>query len=215
MGAPDGGDDRTARDYGLGFVRADEDEVQSDAVLRGCALRIWALECAHICFLFLCLVFISWSSAEMTNNTGHIVREARNEDIPALIGLLDELFSIEKDFFFDPEAQKRGIELLIRSADDRIFVAEIDKNVVGMCSVQILISTAKGGRVGLVEDVVVSKNYQGQGVGRTLLSAIDNYAKELGLSRLQLLADKNNHLAIGFYRNMGWGNTDLICLHRQ
>ena len=103
----------------------------------------------------------------MTNNTGYIVREARNEDIPALIGLLEELFSIEKDFFFDPEAQKRGIELLIRSDDDRIFVAEIDKNVVGMCSVQILISTAKGGKVGLVEDVVVSKNYQGHGVGIT------------------------------------------------
>ena len=151
----------------------------------------------------------------MTNNTGYIVREARNKDIPALIGLLEELFSIEKDFFFDPEAQKRGIELLIRSDDDRIFVAEIDKNVVGMCSVQILISTAKGGKVGLVEDVVVSKNYQGHGVGRTLMSKIDNYAKELGLSRLQLLADKNNHLAIGFYKNMGWGSTNLICLRKQ
>jgi ribosomal protein S18 acetylase RimI-like enzyme len=150
----------------------------------------------------------------MTNNTGHIVREARNDDIPALIGLLEELFSIEKDFFSGPEAQKRGLELLIRSADDRIFVAEIDKNVVGMCSVQILISTAEGGKVGLVEDVVVSKNYQGHGVGRTLMSAIDNYAKELGLSRLQLLADKNNHLAIGFYKNIGWGNTNLICLRR-
>ncbi len=103
---------------------------------------------------------------------------------------------------------------MIRSADDRIFVAEIDKNVVGMCSVQILISTAEGGKVGLVEDVVVSKNYQGHGVGRTLMSAIDNYAKELGLSRLQLLADKNNHLAIGFYKNIGWGNTNLICLRR-
>ena len=151
----------------------------------------------------------------MTNHIEHIVREARNEDIPALIRLLEELFSIEKDFIFCPEVQKRGIKLLIRSADDRIFVAEIDKNVVGMCSVQILISTANGGKVGLVEDVVVSKNYQGHGVGRTLMSEIDNYAKELGLSRLQLLADKNNHLAIGFYKNMGWGNTNLICLRKQ
>ena len=92
----------------------------------------------------------------MTNNTEHIVREARNEDIPALTRLLEELFSIEKDFIFCPDAQKRGIKLLIRSADDRIFVAEIDKNVVGMCSVQILISTANGGKVGLVEDVVVT-----------------------------------------------------------
>ena len=151
----------------------------------------------------------------MTNNTGHIVREARNEDIPALIRLLEELFSIEKDFIFCPEAQKRGIKLLIQSADDRIFVAEINKNIVGMCSVQILISTANGDKVGLVEDVVVSTNHQGHGVGRTLMSAIDNYAKELGLSRLQLLADKNNHPAIGFYKNMGWDNTNLICLRKQ
>ena len=47
------------------------------------------------------------------------------------------------------------------------------------------------------------------------MSEIDNYAKELGLSRLQLLADKNNHLAIGFYKNMGWGSTNLICLRKQ
>ena len=151
----------------------------------------------------------------MTNNTGHTIREARNKDIPALIMLLKELFSIEKDFSFDPKAQKRGIELLIRSVDNRIFVAEIDKNIVGMCSVQILISTANGGKVGLVEDVVVSTKYQGHGLGKTLMNAIDNYAKELGLSRLQLLADKNNHPAIDFYNNMGWENTNLICLRKQ
>jgi len=42
-------------------------------------------------------------------------------------------------------------------------VAELDKQIVGVCTAQLLISTAEGGIVALIEDVVVDGNYRGQG----------------------------------------------------
>jgi GNAT superfamily N-acetyltransferase len=84
-----------------------------------------------------------------------------------------------------------------------------------MCSAQALISTAEGGWVALVEDMVVSTPYRGTGVGRRLMTAIEEWAKKRGMSRLQLLADRTNFAALDFYDKMGWCPTQLICLRRK
>jgi len=39
-----------------------------------------------------------------------------------------------------------------------------------MCSIQILISTAEGGKVALLEDLVVAENFRNMGIGTKLLS---------------------------------------------
>lgn len=87
--------------------------------------------------------------------------------------------------------------------------------VVGMCTAQILISTAEGGMVALVEDMVVDARYRGMGIGRQLMSAIEGWAQKRRISRLQLLADRTNFSALDFYDKMGWRPTQLICLRRQ
>lgn len=45
--------------------------------------------------------------------------------------------------------------------------------IVGMATIQTLISTAEGGRVGLVEDVVVDESFRGKGIGKLLLAGIE------------------------------------------
>ena len=143
------------------------------------------------------------------------VRAARVSDLDDLVGLLQELFSIEADFTPDPERQRRGLALLLDgSPDRRVFVAEADGRVVGMATVQALVSTAEGGFVGLVEDVVVARGERGRGVGRRLLAALEAWARERGLTRLQLLADRENAPALRFYGRCGWAPTRLGCLRR-
>jgi GNAT superfamily N-acetyltransferase len=83
-----------------------------------------------------------------------------------------------------------------------------------MCTGQITISTAEGGPALLVEDMVVKSNWQGRDVGRQLLHALGNWAKKRGISRLQLLADRNNDKALGFYQKLGWRITSLITLRK-
>ncbi len=130
-----------------------------------------------------------------------------------MVSLLLALFAIEDDFSPDPACQRRGLALFLDGCGKHrgILVAETDVGVIAMATIQILISTAQGGPVGLVEDVVVRADCRGQGVGRQLMAAVNAWAVERGLTRLQLLADRGNQPAMDFYRRIGWQDTRLVC----
>jgi hypothetical protein len=72
--------------------------------------------------------------------------------------LLNELFSREADFDVDEKCQHRGLKLMLDGCGNHrcVKVADVAGAVVGMCTAQILISTAKGGLVALIEDMVVA-----------------------------------------------------------
>lgn len=144
-----------------------------------------------------------------------MIRPAEMRDVEAMVELLGALFSIEADFTFDPDRQRRGLALLIRNDADRVLVAECEGRVIGMCSVQTLISTAEGGRVGLVEDMVVAPELRGKGIGQRLLGEIERWAADSGLTRLQLLADRTNEPALAFYDRQGWQRTALVGLRKM
>ncbi len=145
------------------------------------------------------------------------IRPAIRDDLNAMVSLLQALFAIEDDFMPDPERQRQGLALFLDGAGKHrvILVAAADAAVIAMATVQILISTAQGGPVGLVEDVVVRQDCRGRGVGRKLMEALADWAVERGLTRLQLLADRANRPALAFYQHIGWQNTQLVCLRRM
>jgi len=140
------------------------------------------------------------------------IRHAVPQDISAMANLLNELFAIETDFHSDIAKQQRGLQMLMDSRNAALFVAESNANVIGMCSLQILISTAQGSKVGLIEDVIVTKEWRGKRVGRELLEAANSWGRTRGLTRLQLLADKTNQRALNFYQKVDWKTTQLMAL---
>lgn len=139
------------------------------------------------------------------------IRPARSEDIPAMAGLLGELFAIEADFEVDAARQIHGLTLL-HQGGACLLVAEEDGEVAGMVSLQTLISTAEGAVVGLLEDLVVQEERRGRGIGSLLLAAALDWAKENGMRRVQLLADRTNTDGLRFYAGKGWRQTQLVCL---
>jgi ribosomal protein S18 acetylase RimI-like enzyme len=143
-----------------------------------------------------------------------LIRPARSEDIPRMCELLAELFSIEADFTPNVEKQVHGLRALIADPSGKTLVlaAVSNGNVIGMATVQTLISTAEGGRVGLIEDVIVDRNHRRMGIGTLLLQGIVDWSKKARLKRLQLLADLDNQPALDFYSSQGLNQTRLICL---
>lgn len=137
--------------------------------------------------------------------------DANLDDIPALVDLLAALFSIEADFKPDSEKQIQGLRLLINSPATGVIKIARDKNhlAIGMVSAQLVISTAQGAPSAWVEDMIITEQYRGQGLGRALLNEALAWAKQKGASRAQLLVDIENEPALGYYQHLGWENTQL------
>lgn len=151
-----------------------------------------------------------------------IIRQARHPDVPAMAALLRQLFAIEKDFQFDAARAERGLRALLEkratsgpgAEQAQCLVAEAGRKVIAMCSVQVLISTAMGSEVGLLEDMIVDASRRHAGVGKALLTEADAWCRQRGLPRLQLLADRDNRSALAFYEKQGWETTNLHALRR-
>ncbi len=132
-----------------------------------------------------------------------------------MLALLHSLFSLEVAFEPDAAKQRKGLALLLDSPQARVVVAESDGQVVGMATLQLMVSTAEGGMAGLIEDVIVDQAFRRQGIAQRLLSHLVQMAQRLGLSRLQLLADKENANALAFYAHLGWQISGMIDLKYQ
>lgn len=142
------------------------------------------------------------------------IRPATEDDIPAMVGLLAQLFAIEADFAIEPEVQARGLSLLLRRGDAVVLVADAAGRVAGMATVQLTVSTARGGLSAGIEDVVVDAAHRGRGLGRRLIAAAEAWARQRGALRLALLADETNAPALDFYDRLGFGRTRLVWLAR-
>jgi ribosomal protein S18 acetylase RimI-like enzyme len=149
-------------------------------------------------------------------STSLVIRKAEIDDIQILVDLLTSLFSIETDFSIDKQKQQRGLLLMLEQTEKScVLVAEYNGRVVGMCTGQLLVSTAEGGLKAIVEDVVIEKDKRGLGIGSALLGEIEKWAINSGASRMDLLSDKNNYQALNFYNNQKWKNTELIALQKN
>jgi GNAT superfamily N-acetyltransferase len=141
------------------------------------------------------------------------ITPANTFDIPALCDLLGILFSQEAEFKPNHEAQSRGLTRIISSPEiGLIVVARQDNQIIGMVNLLFTISTALGDRVALLEDMVVSPNARGSGVGSRLLEQAIQFARLNGCKRITLLTDSTNESAQRFYQKHGFGFSAMIPL---
>jgi GNAT superfamily N-acetyltransferase len=143
------------------------------------------------------------------------IQPATLADVPDLAGLLGLLFAQEADFEPDRATQEQGLRLLIETpATGIVFVALDQGQAVGMVSLLFTISTAEGGRVCWLEDMVVRPERRGGGLGSRLLQHAIDYATANGFRRITLLTDSVNDAAIRFYGRHGFRLSQMTVLRR-
>ncbi len=141
------------------------------------------------------------------------ITPANVSDIPELCELLNILFSQEADFKPDHEVQSRGLAAIMGSTEvGMIFVARQGRQIAGMASLLYTVSTALGGRVALLEDMVVSPNVRNSGIGSRLLEHAVHYARLNGYKRITVLTDRANESAQRFYQKHGFAFSAMIPL---
>lgn len=144
------------------------------------------------------------------------ILQAEYGDLDQLADLLAELFTLENDFRPDREKQLRGLRLILDNpALGRLFVLRDQDKVAGMANALITISTSEGCQVVVLEDVIVRDGYRGKGLGRRLVEHVFAWAGAAGMSRVTLLADRNNETALKFYRKLGFAPSHMVVLRRR
>jgi ribosomal protein S18 acetylase RimI-like enzyme len=86
------------------------------------------------------------------------------------------------------------------------FVIEDSGKIVGAVSLLFLVSTALGGKVALLEDIILEKDSRGKGLGTKLL----DHVIQNGFLRITVLIDKDNIVAQSLYKKMGFKYSSMI-----
>ena len=140
-----------------------------------------------------------------------VIEPATEADLDELSVLLGELFAQESDFRPDKDKQLRGLRLIFEQPSrGRVFVLRRDGAIVGMINLLFTISTAEGGFVMLLEDLVVHKQYQGHGYGAKLLNYAIDFAKKKNFLRITLLTDRPENVAQEFFRRHGFVESSMV-----
>lgn len=134
-----------------------------------------------------------------------VIDKASPDDIPALCELLSVLFEQEQEFVPDADAQRAGLSAILDDPKTGIIlVAREGQRVLAMVNLLFTVSTALGGRVALLEDMVVAPAVRGAGVGSALLRRAVVLAHDAGCRRITLLTDADNMRAQRFYQQHGF-----------
>ncbi len=140
-----------------------------------------------------------------------VIEPATAEDLDDLSSLLGELFSQEKDFRPDKTKQLRGLRLIFEQPNrGRVFVLRRDRAIVAMINLLFTISTAEGGFVLLLEDLVVHDAYRDQGYGSMLLEYAIDFAKQKNFLRITLLTDRPEIRSQNFFRRHGFSESHML-----
>src|SRR5881275_2602093 len=140
-----------------------------------------------------------------------VIEPAVFEDLDELSNLLGELFSEEKDFRPDKQKQLQGLRLIFEEPNrGRVFVLRRDGTIVGMINLLFTISTAEGGFVILLEDLVVHDSFRGHGYGSQLLEYAIDFARKKNFLRVTLLTDRPENVAQEFFRRHGFVESSMI-----
>src|ERR1700745_4459420 len=140
-----------------------------------------------------------------------VIEPSPEADLDELSEMLGDLFAQEGDFRPDKERQLRGLRLIFEQPSrGRVFVLRRNGAIVGMINLLFTISTAEGGFVILLEDLVVHRQYQGQGYGNKLLEHAIDFAKKKNFLRITLLTDRPENVAQAFFRKHGFVESSMI-----
>jgi len=138
------------------------------------------------------------------SNTITIV-EATKIDFPRIESLLTELLdTVENSTGIELLKALENYRVLLKDASSHFLVAKIDGFLVGFINFTIRKTILHKGPSALIDELVVSGQHRGQGIGKHLVSATIERCRELGCCEVEVSTEKVNGKAREFYKNCGF-----------
>ncbi len=145
------------------------------------------------------------------------------DDIPKLLPLWEEQYRLHGDldniyYVQWSDALKQKIEnyltTAIQTEQPLILAARHQDDFVGFITYELGTETyfdTKFTKFGSVIEIVVSKQYRGQGIGKKLIKTVEtDYFIPKGINDIRLMCSQNNPAAQEFYKRLGFQSRQSV-----
>ena len=131
------------------------------------------------------------------------IRRCQPHDFDSLVVLLEQLWP---DKELDIPSIKRVLDRALASKSQIHLCAVADNKLVGFVSLTIKNNLWQAGNLGHIDELVVTRECRGRGLGTQLLDAIVAQAREGGCSRVELDSAFHRKEAHRFYQQHEFEN---------
>ena len=133
-----------------------------------------------------------------------IIRKATKDDLQQVLNLYATVEIDEEEILSVSEAEVI-FDRFSTYPEYSLYVACIDDIVAGTFELLIMDNLGHKGRLsGIVEDVVVDRDYRSQGIGAKMMEHAIGICKSYGCYKLTLSSNLKRERAHGFYENFGF-----------
>jgi len=131
------------------------------------------------------------------------IRDAKPSDAPRLA----ELF-IDNGPATTEKQVRKNLAALKKSGETPL-VATLDKKLLGMCGISRRVVIHRAAPLGRITALIVSKEAQGEGMGRMLVGAAEEWMRKKGCKLVEVTSNDSRAAAHAFYRHMGYERSSI------
>jgi RimJ/RimL family protein N-acetyltransferase len=138
-----------------------------------------------------------------------LIREVMSSDAESFIRLTKQVEDNSEFMLWEPgernikpEQQRKMIENMSKSENSTIIVAESDNELVGY--LVVFGGGAKRNMYSAYIVIGILEEYRGKGVGTKLFEALENWASDNNIHRLELTVVTQNEAGVSLYKKMGF-----------
>jgi len=139
------------------------------------------------------------------------IDDVTEADLPAIRPLLAELIAtLDDSSGFDVDRAMENCRALLARPDHHLMLARCQGLACGFVHLTTRQSILHDRPSGVIDELVVSRDFRGQGIGRLLMDAAVGRCRDLGCCEVEVSTESANRRAQEFYRKRGFSDEGVL-----
>ena len=113
-----------------------------------------------------------------------------------------------------PDEAIERLRAVAAEPDQTLLVADRGGSLCGLLGLNLMYYLPLGARTCRITALVVAPAHQREGIGRELLQAAENWARQAGAARIEVTSAKHRNQAHAFYRSCGYSDGSMRFVKR-
>ena len=129
-----------------------------------------------------------------------MIRKVVKKDFPDCLRLFQELWP---NVSIDSSYMQSVLEQYLENENYEVYCFEKDR-IIGIVTVTKRLTFFYGGKVAIIEDLVIEEKFRNKGIGKKLVEFVEQQIKQEGIRGIELSSDFHRNQAHKFWERMGY-----------